>query len=87
MIITDNKKRLCALLMAALLLFALFFAHAGTASAESEESAALTEVEAATVDEFLKAIAPNTVITLTGRSYAPPAPGQKSSPYLATLAC
>lgn len=69
MIITDNKKRLCALLMAALLLFALFFAHAGTASAESEESAALTEVEAATVDEFLKAIAPNTVITLTGRSY------------------
>ncbi len=34
-----------------------------------DESAARTEVEAATVEELLAAIAPNTVIKLTGRSY------------------
>ena len=35
----------------------------------ADEPAELREVEAATVDELLKAIAPNTVIKLTGRSY------------------
>ena len=40
-----------------------------TAEPGAAETPELVEVEAATVDEFLKAIAPNTVIHLTGRSY------------------
>ena len=62
-----NKERiLFALLLAALLALAIV----PTAFAEGEAAQAqLNTVEAATVDELLKAIAPNTVITLTGRSY------------------
>ena len=59
------KLRLSALLLAALLLLTA----APAAFAEAETEPEITEVTAATVDELLKAIAPNTTITLTGRSY------------------
>lgn len=62
-----NKERIVfALLLAVLLTLTV------VPAAFAEEEAApvqMNTVEAATVDELLKAIAPNTVITLTGRSY------------------
>lgn len=58
-----QKRGFLALLISILMLFTL--APAAFAEGEAE----LTAVEAATVDELLKAIAPNTVITLTGQSY------------------
>lgn len=57
-----------AMLLAALMLLCA----AGSAFAEGDAAPAPEEpqyVEAATVDELLAAIAPNTVVTLTGRSY------------------
>ena len=62
----NTKRVLTALLLTALLMLTIV----PTAFAEEEAaSAPMNSVEAATVDELLKAIAPNTVITLTGRSY------------------
>ena len=70
-----------ALLLAALLLIACAAAPAQAkndaavrgatpkTAAAAQDAGGKTEVEAATVDELLKAIAPDTVITLTGRSY------------------
>ena len=59
-------KRATGLLLAFLLLLGVL---SGAAFAEGESGGEIQSVEAATVDELLKAIAPNTVITLTGRSY------------------
>ena len=64
MIIKEKRIVLSAIL--ALLLLLAAAAIPLSASAEAAEPVA---VECATVDELLKAIAPNTVITLTGRSY------------------
>ena len=61
-----GRSIVIALLTAALL--CLSFVTASPALAE-EPAPELRTVDAATVDEFLKAIAPNTVINLTGRSY------------------
>ena len=61
-----GRSIVIALLTAALL--CLSFATASPALAE-EAAPELKTVDAATVDEFLKAIGPNTVINLTGRSY------------------
>ena len=61
-----GRSIVIALLTAALL--CLSFATASPALAE-EPAPELRTVDAATVDEFLKAIGPNTVINLTGRSY------------------
>ncbi len=61
-----GRSIVIALLTAALL--CLSFATASPALAE-EAAPELRTVDAATVDEFLKAIGPNTVINLTGRSY------------------
>ena len=58
-----TRKTILALLTAALLLLSF------TGGAFAEEPAELQTVEAATVEELLSAIAPNTVIRLTGRSY------------------
>ena len=59
-----------ALLLTALLLLTIVLAAAPAAYGEetAAPAAEMKTVEAATVDEFLKAIAPDTVITLTGRS-------------------
>ena len=59
-----REKSLALILLAALLMMAV--AAAGMRRAYAEEP---REVEAATVDEFLKAIAPDTTILLTGQSY------------------
>ena len=70
MTIRTDKRKLLALLAALVLMFTWFPANAVSASAETDNaSEQISTVEAATVDELLKAIAPNTVITLTGRSY------------------
>ena len=61
-----GRSIVIALLTAALL--CLSFATASPALAE-EAAPELKTVDAATVDEFLKAIGPNTIINLTGRSY------------------
>ena len=62
----NTKRVLTALLLTAMLMLTIVPA----AFAEEEaDSVQMNSVEAATVDERLKAIAPNTVITLTGRSY------------------
>ncbi|MBR1565798.1 MAG: right-handed parallel beta-helix repeat-containing protein [Oscillospiraceae bacterium] len=61
-----KERILFALLLAAMLMLTIVpaaFAEEGAASVQ------MNIVEAATVDELLKAIAPNTLITLTGRSY------------------
>lgn len=66
------KHGLLALLLLAVLLVTIVSAAAGSAAAEGTDPAEAEEVrmvEAATVDELLEAIAPNTTITLTGRSY------------------
>lgn len=61
-----KERILFALLLAAMLMLTIV----PTASAEEgAASVQMNSVEAATVDELLKAIAPNTFITLTGRSY------------------
>ncbi len=62
----NTKRVLTALLLTAMLMLTI------VPAAFAEEEAAsvqMNSVEAATVDELLKAIAPNTIITLTGRSY------------------
>ncbi len=59
----STRKQFLALLLAALLLMSL------PGGAFAEETADVQTVEAATVEELLAAIAPDTVIRLTGRSY------------------
>ena len=60
-----------ALMLTAMLLLMIVLTAAPAAYGEetAAPAAEIQTVEAATVDEFLKAIAPDTVITLTGRSY------------------
>ena len=67
MIINEKRIVLSALLAVLLLLTAA--AVSLPASAEEAAAPEIRTVEAATVDELLKAIAPNTTVTLTGRSY------------------
>lgn len=65
------KRSLFALLLTALLVLTIILTAIPAASAEeaAQPTDGMRTVEAANVDEFLKAIAPNTCITLTGRSY------------------
>ena len=65
--ISERKRRSLELALTALLLLTAVLAAA--AGAEAHADAPSNEVQAANVDELLAAIAPNTTITLTGRSY------------------
>ena len=64
--IIHEKRIILSAILAVLLLFAV---TAMSLPASAEETAQPAVVDAATVDELLKAIAPNTTINLTGRSY------------------
>ena len=64
--INETKRKLIELVLVALLVVTAVLSANVSAEAYADGP---KEVEAATVDELLAAIAPNTTITLTGRSY------------------